>query len=343
MHKIAKPKRELKDVATKKESLQHQMKTELYRQYYDARGTSRHEEKQKRGEYEHLDKIYARNSLKAHLSRAEQFAKWLKAEHAEVKRLDDITRDIAGEYLKSQQERGYSVRTIESDMTAINHLQLGRSHWEKEEALNKREFDIRSRRAEDITNNRGERATPVTYSSYQERVVAFGEAFGLRRSEVVPERKNNDHAVTTNSFFRKDERIYLATIGKGGRFRTVECLESRQAAIEAEYGQYIRDVEQLPDRQQFREEYARENQLFNSVSNNVRIHVDCRQFYANEKLNELEESERRFELTSQNSLRSGYDKYTTNNRTMLRDHAQYVSQQLGHNRLNELKSYINLN
>jgi len=60
-------------------------------------------------------------------------------------------------------------------------------------------------------------------------------------------------------------------------------------------------------------------------------------------LNELEESERRFELTSQNSLRSGYDKYTTNCRTMLRDHAQHVSQQLGHNRLNELKSYINLN
>lgn len=330
-------------MATKKENINHQLKNELYNQFYSSKGTSRHEQKKITKEYAHHTKIYSRNSLKTHISRAKSFSSWIKETHPEIKKIEDISRDVAGRYLQDQQAKGYSTRTIEADMTMLNHINVGRNNWTKDQILNKKEFDINPRRAKDVTNNRGVKPSTRPYNEYQREIVSFGECFGLRKSELVPSKENNGYAVTTSSFFQKDERIYLAAIGKGGKFRTIECLESRQDYIKEEYGQYIQKVELFPERKEFKENYFKENQLFNSISNNVRIHVDCRQYYSNEKLDELENSDRRFELLPKNRLKSGKETYTTNNRTMLRDHAQYLSQQLGHERIYELKSYVNVN
>lgn len=329
-------------MATKKENIKHQLKSELYGQYYSSKGKSRHSEKMKRGQYNHHDSIYSRNSLKTHISRSNQFANWLKQAHPEVRQINAISREIAGQYLQIQQEKGYTTRTIEADMTMLNHIQIGRENWTQDEKLTKKEFDIKPRNKEDIINNRGTKATKP-YNENQQQIIEFGKAFGLRRSELVPDRQNNGYAVTTQSLFLQNDKIYLAAIGKGARFRTIECLESRQDYIKEEYGQYLQKVDQLPNIDEFKESYNRQNQLFNSISNNVRIHVECRQYYANQKINELESSERHFQLLPQNCLKSGVETYTTNGREMARDHAQFVSQQLGHSRIYELKSYVNVN
>lgn len=329
-------------MATKRQNIQHQLKTELYDQFYRGKGTSRHEAKIERNEYAHHDKLYTRSSLKTHLSRAKGFAKWLKESHPEVKELDDISRSIAGEYLQAQQEKGYTTRTIESDMTMINHVQIGRDKWSKEERLTKKEFNIKPRNKNDIKNNRGQKESNIKHNEYHQKVIEFGQAFGLRKSELVPNRQNDLYAVATNSIYLKGERIFLITEGKGGRFRTIEALESHQNMIQSEYGEYIQKVEELPNQEQFRSEYDKEKQLFKSISNNARIHVNCRQYYTDQKLNELEKSGRQFELLSQNKMESGKETYKTNGREMRRDHAQFVSQQLGHNRIYELKSYVNL-
>lgn len=331
-------------MATKKKNLKNQLKSALYQQFYAAKGESRHAEKKRTGQHAHYDKIYARQSLKTHLSRAEQFADWVKSEHPEIKKIDEITKEVAGQYLQLQVEKGYSVRTVESDMGMINHVVIGTDAWAREDALTKREFNLPSRSKHDIVNNRGDKtASSIAYNEQHQKIVEFGQTFGLRRSELVPNQENDRYAVGAKSLYEKEGRVYAAVIGKGGRYRTVEALENRQSDLKEEYGQFIQKVEQLPAKEEFLATYDKTEHLFNSISNNVRIHRDCRQFYANEKLQELEQNDRHFELLRQNKLETGRDIYQTNGRTMMRDHAQFISQQLGHNRVYELQSYINLN
>lgn len=329
-------------MATKKENITHQLKTALYEQFYKGKGTSRHNEKELTKEYAHHNKIYSRSSLKTHISRSKKFGQWLRSNHPEIKNISDISRDIAGEYLTNQKEQGYSTRTIEADMTMVNHVKIGSGEWAKNEGINKKEFNLPARNKADITNNRGQ-SSLINYNENHIKIIDFGKTFGLRRSELVPNRQNDRYAVSAQSLYEKDNRLYVTIIGKGGRFRTAEALESYQNDIRALYGQYIQKVDELPSKAEFIAQYNRDDHLFSRISNNVRVHVECRQFYSNEKLNEIEESGRRFDLLHQNQLESGLETYATNGREMLRDHAQFVSEQLGHNRIYELKSYINVN
>lgn len=332
-------------MATKKQNIRHQLRSELYRQFNKGKGTSRHENKQKRKLYGHHDLIYSRKSLKTHLSRAEQFAKWIKAEYPEIKRLEQITQVIGIEYLRQQEESGYYASTTAKDALMINHVQIGSGNWTRNERLIKSELGLKSRRMQDITNNRGAKANRVEKSilnDSQRRIVNFGEAFGLRRSELMPNHDTPDFAVTTRSLVEKEGRVYVMTKGKGGKFRSVECLKTSEPWVREEFGQYIRQVDVFPSYAVYKAEYARYSHLFKEVNNNINIQIECRQAYVNAKLDELEEDGRRFHLARQNQLKSGLETYTTNGRTMLRDHAQFVSEQLGHARIYELKSYVNL-
>lgn len=325
-----------------RQNLQHQIKSALYDQFYSARGQSRHENKVKRKEYAHHDKIYSRQSLKNHLSRAKQFSGWLKEQHPEIKSMDEISRDVAIKYLSRQKDAGYSTRTVEADMSMINRLQVGIGNWDKEEALTKKMAGIPPRNRADITNNRGHKKSEIQYNEDHQKALNFGKVFGLRRSELVPDRQNDRYAVGQNSLYEKNNRIYCATVGKGGRYRTIEALESHQDELRAEYGQFIQKVDNLPTREEYIASYDKNKQFFKSMSNNIRVHKESRQYYANEKLAELEKNDRHFQLSKQNKLKSGHSRYKTNGREMARDHAQFISEQLGHARLYELGSYINV-
>lgn len=332
-------------MATKKANIRHQLRTELYKQFNKGKGTSRHENKQERQQYGHHDLIYSRNSLKAHLSRAEQFSRWIKEQYPEIKRLEQITQEIGVDYLRKQEERGYSASTTAKDALMLNHVQVGKGNWQREERLIKSELNLKPRRMQDITNNRGFGANRVdksTLNDSQQRIVAFGAAFGLRRSELMGNQNTPDFAVTTKSLVEKEGRVYVMTKGKGGKFRSVECLKAREPWIREEFGEYIRDMVVFPSYAEYKAEYERSNQLFSDVNNNINIQMECRQAYVNAKLDEVEEEGRRFDLAPQNQLSSGLETYTTNGRTMLRDQAQFVSEQLGHARIYELKSYVNL-
>lgn len=333
-------------MATKKKNFKNMVKSHLYQQYYEnGKGHSRHQEKRDTGNFAHYDRIYSRTSLKTHLSRAEQFADWTKEHHPEIRKIDDISRGVAKEYLQHQQERGLSVRTVEADMSFLNRIKVSSGDWSRDDILTKKEAEIRPRRMSETRNNRFDKPSHInTHSDYQQKVVDFGKTFGLRKSELIHQRSNKYYAVTTNSLYEKDDKIYACVFGKGGKYRVAEALETHQDMIKAEYGEYIQKVTELPSGEQIKAEYSRDEHLFKKdISHNVRVHVECRQYYANEKLEELERNDRHFELLAKNELESGSNIYKTNGREMERDHAQFVSQQLGHNRIYELKSYINLN
>lgn len=328
-------------MATKKQNIKNEIKSKLYDQYYEnGKGKSRHEEKRRTGNYAHYNSVYARASLKSHLSRAGQLTNWLKDRHPEVRSTQDITRDIAKEYLQHQQERGLSVRTVEADMSLLNRLKVSSGDWNRKEIMTKKEAGIRKRSQKEVTNNRGEKPR-VEYTDYQRQAIMFGQSFGLRKSEIVNQEENKYFAVTANSLYEKDDRIYCAVFGKSGHFRTSECLESHQDMIREEYGHYIQQVQELPTGEQLKQAYNPEERLFQKdYDHNVRTHVDSRQYYVEHKLAELEQSDREFELSAQNQLKSGANVYKTNGVEMRRDHAQHISESLGHHRIYELKSYV---
>lgn len=325
----------------KNKTIRQQLRAELYKQYELGKGQSRHQDKIDRGQHAIYDKIYSNNSLHTHISRADQFANWLKNEHPEIRKLEHITSDIACEYLQHQQnDRNLSAWTVSSDMGMINRIQVAQGHWDK--PIVKRDYGLHSRRQNDVRHNRA--ANDFQKQMYQkhiekyEREIFYGQAFGLRRSELLSNRAQHTVA-SSKSLYERDGKIYHITTGKGGKLRAVECLESHKDRIIADYGQYIqpmpeylkRDFLGVEERKHFLEDYKGAEKFFKTIDRNVRIHVDCRQFYANEKLDEIQ-SQQRF---------NGDEIIEVNGKQMLKNEAEFLSKQLGHNRIDVLKSYIN--
>lgn len=329
-------------MATNKKSLLQQMKNELYNQYNKGKGVSRHAEKKKTGTFAHHDKIYSSNSLKTHLTQVKDFAEWAKQQDQRIRNIEDITPNLVGKYLREREEQGNSPHTISARLLALNHIGVSRGLWSK--SLRKSEFDLAKRRSDTITNNRDSKVTMDDLTAKQATIIEFGRSFGLRRSELVPNSTHtSNYAVSNKSLFEKEDRLYIATFGKGGRYRVTEALKESEAYIRSEYAPFIQKVDKLPNRVEFEALRVDSTPLFDSISRSVPVHVLSRQYYANNKLVELERENRSYHVNESNQLKSGHKYYTTNSRTMLREHAQFLSDQLGHNRLGELKSYVNLN
>lgn len=329
-------------MATNKKSLLQQMKNELYNQYNKGKGVSRHAEKERTGTFAHHDKIYSSNSLKTHITQVKDFAKWAKKQEQKIRNMEDITPEIVGLYLQEKEEQGNTPHTISARLLALNRIGVNRGLWSK--SLKKSDFDLAERRANTITNNRNSKVTMNDLSAKQAQIIEFGRAFGLRRSELVPTAHHtSNYAVSDKSLFEKNDRLFLATLGKGGRYRVAEALRESEDFIRSEYAPFIQQVEELPTRDDFETLRGDSEPLFDSISRSVPIHVLSRQYYANNKLIELERENRLYRVNQSNQLKSGHAYYTTNGRPMRREHAQFLSDQLGHNRLSELKSYINLN
>lgn len=329
-------------MATNKKSLLQQMRNELYNQYNRGKGISRHAEKKKTGTFAHHDKIYSSNSLKTHLTQVKDFAAWAKQQEQRIRNIEDITPKIVGKYLQEKEKQGNSPHTISARLLALNHIGISKGLWF--ESIKKSKFDLAERRSDTITNNRNSKVTMDDLSTKQSSIIEFGRSFGLRRSELVPNAHHtSNYAVGTKSLYEKEGRLHLATLGKGGRYRTIEALQESEDYIRSEYAPFIQKVDELPTREQFEALRNDSTPLFDSISRSVPVHVLSRQYYANQKLVELERENRQYHVNSSNQLKSGHQFYTTNGRTMRREHAQFLSDQLGHNRISELKSYVNLN
>ncbi len=329
-------------MATNKKSLLQQMKNELYNQYKRGKGVSRHAEKKKTGTFAHHDKIYSSNSLKTHLTQVKDFAEWAKQQEERIRNVEDITPQIVGKYLQEREQQGNSPHTISARLLALNRIGINRGLWAQ--SLRKSEFDLAQRRSDTITNNRNSKVTMDDLTAKQTTIIEFGRSFGLRRSELVPNSTHtSNYAVSNKSLFEKEDRLYIATFGKGGRYRVIEALKESEDYLKSEYEQYIQRVDELPTRSEFEAHRRDSTPLFDSISRSVPVHILSRQYYANNKLIELERENRSYHVNESNQLKSGHKYYTTNGRTMLREHAQFLSDQLGHNRLGELKSYVNLN
>lgn len=326
----------------KSKTIRQQLRMELYKQFEAGKGQSRHQDKINRGQHAIYDKIYSNNSLHTHISRADQFANWVKETHPEIRKIKDITHDIAGEYLKHQQNgRNLSAWTISADLGMINRILIAQGHWDK--PIVKRDYGLHSRRQDEVRHNRA--ANEYQKQMYDkhlekyEREIYYGQAFGLRRSELLSNRAQHTVA-SSKSLYERNGQLYHVTTGKGGRLRVIECLERHRDRIIADYGQYIqplpgylqKDILGVEERKQFLEDYKGAKKFFKTIDRNVRIHVNCRQFFANQKLKEIQ-SQQRFQDENDEIIK-------VNGKEIYKSEAEFISKQLGHNRIDVLQNYV---
>ncbi|MYL57566.1 hypothetical protein GLW20_08605 [Virgibacillus halodenitrificans] len=287
-------------------------------------------------------------SLKTHLSRIDQFTKWIKSEHPDIKNLNEVTRDVAGEYLQLQVANDKSPYTVSSDMLAINRVMIGSSIWSADKPIKKSDYNLPRRSFNNLRNNHGK-----TYRSPEQQqrddkmreryreVLTYGQAFGLRRSELVPS-DSRQTVAGTNSIYERDNTLYHVTTGKGGRLRVVECLKSHEQMIRDTYEKFIKPMPEhlekdsytKQDIQRFREDWRHGECFFDSLSRSLRIHVECRQYYAMNKLSEIQRDEQ-FSREHERTL-------TINDVQLSKLEADYISHQLGHGkeRWDVLNRYI---
>ncbi len=294
-----------------------------------AKGISRHDIKKETGSHNQKDYIWASKSYENHVRRMKHFSRWLDKAHPEVSKgsLSDISRGIQKEYLLHQDAKGYSSSTISADMSMLNKV--------FDDGLTKSEVGIGARRIDEFTNNREGRS----FSDLQPKekdAVMISRAFGFRRSELLQ--------VNGKTFYQtNDGKLHAYISGKGGRVRIAECTESAKKWALGRFDGYINKVDSIDDlkldRRHYNDVTGNSERLLDNVRSNAPIHRLGRQYYARELLAQVERENRTGVLFEQN--RAAVTRtYTTNGITMDRYHAQVVSENLGHSRIDVLKNYI---
>lgn len=292
-------------------------------------GVTRHDVKKSTGQHAQKDYIWADQSYKNHIARMRQFSNWLNEKHPDLKKmtLDMVDREILKEYLVNQSERGLSASTVSADMAMLNKI------FEAE--LTKTEIGLASRRIDEFVNNREGRSFHELQPKEKDAVL-ISRALGCRRSELLK--------LNGKSLYKTDDgKVYVYISGKGGRVRVAECLEGSQKWIEERFEGHVNRIGSVDELSLDRADYnvvtSDSERLIDNVRSNAPIHRLGRQYYAQELLRQVQREGRKGELLEQNKAKHT-QYYKTNGYVMKRYHAQIVSQNLGHSRIDVLKNYV---
>lgn len=216
------------------------------------------------------------------------------------------------DYLKYREDNNYKMSTIKRDRAALGKL-FGNSI---DYPINAQKFIERSRN--DVTRDKN-------YNAERNKdLISVALGTGLRRHELK--------SLKASSFFKENERLYLDTIGKGGRHRTLLVLPEYQAEIE----NIIKTK-------------RNEDYIFKNINTNLDIHSYRREYAKKLYVNVVKDEEIRNDLINRYENRKKYDSaisehYTTRIGDFFegrRDDIYLVSQCLGHNRLSDtVKHYL---
>lgn len=185
-------------------NLKYQMMKKL--DSLDRTKTSKYKEQKKNKELGRgykSDYIHSVRTMTLYKDEAARFADWLKSSGFSYKTLSDIPRSVIADYLTSERSGG-SAWTAHLAMSAMNKL--------FNQNFTTRELGFKSRRIDDIKNNRGfaKRDRPYLQQKYANEI-HFLKACGCRRSTVS--------SVNYNSFVRDSNGKIEAveTVEKGGK------------------------------------------------------------------------------------------------------------------------------
>lgn len=265
-------------------------------------GTSKHADKQRLGTTNgDPNKLYSVKTAETYRQAASEFSSWIREVHG-VNRYSDVQDQHLREYLLTRQGDEKSAWTVSRDMAALNKL----FHEAK---LTKESVGLKERSISNVTRSRkAEHYTKQQLEANRDQIL-LSESFGLRRRTVLDLQKSD--------FYKLDQRLYVAVMDKGGRYRYIECLKDNEKAVFSAVGRVSERTEHmtLPEWKQSHE-IESHAKLFESYDKHIDNH-GLRAQYAKQKLAEL--------------VAGGKD---------LKDAKLALTRNLGHNRVSVLAHYL---
>lgn len=243
--------------------------------------------------------IFSFNTFEVYKKESANFVKWIRNKYPEIKKIDDITNNQIGEYLKAQDTLKnpdkpdgfhYSPFSISTKMASINKL-LNRD-------IQKKDFNLRGRSYKKITKGRTEKAhhKEVNLDKYSNQI-KIAKGTGLRRESMLNLKPKD---------FIKDSKgivIKVKLTEKGGR--------TRESSVLNEYKNFITN---------FIKEKDNDKKLFTEYPNRINNHKYRRE-YAQKIYKEINQEYKNKGIIVKNDYR-GFNK-----EIILK-----VSENLGHSR-----------
>lgn len=337
----------------KNKTIANQLKTTLFKQYKDGRNFSRHDAKitaEKNGNSKvFYNRITSQRSLGTHLSRVNQFGAFMKNVYPDIKKIEQITPEHVAGYVQQRGALDYAEKTIKADITAINHAMVGSNNWDKH--FRRNDYGIKPQDNKPRYNNGGGYKYLERQAYFQKKhadMTEYARAFGLRRSELM---NGSGHSKTTHtiagtkSLYEHKGSVYHATTGKGGKLRVIECLKQQENYVRDNYGQHIQPMPNYLQKgidgkldkdaaKEFRQNHKNSERFFQNFSREMNIHREMRQYYAEQKLQEIQQDDR-FNSDNERVLDVGSS-------TLSQSEGDYITHNLGHgtNRTDVIMSYI---
>lgn len=253
--------------------------------------------------------VYSHQTTNAYRQTGFEFVAWIKEQHPEIRDINAITKEHAINYLQTR-DTYCSAYTVSKDMSAINKL--------LEFNLNKKDIGLKERSYKDTTRSRTPSPEDRKYNPANwERQITVARAFGVRRESIV----GGQYQVKDVSLFKRDGRVYISVIEKGGRYNEKPCLKSMQNQIEKMYPD-IQERGKL-NKEEFKEIYRDRDsseKLFDRYTRKIDNHA-FRAQYARDYYKELVEEK----LASGQQIKSDY-------RGFDKELILKVSEALSHNR-----------
>ena len=324
----------------------------LGKAYRKAKGRSRNEEKHKgrAGEM-----IFSERSLEAHSSAWTQFAEWAGAQG--VKSMKQITSELVEDYVRhmvkngGRDGNGATKKTLKGYVGAVNKVMTASGQWEDQQRLSLKAMGVEVRADvgagyKRMNASEWKQANQQQYERYRD-TFDTAEAFGLRAREL--------QELNASSIVKDDQsgRLYVQTIGKGGKFRLAECRADMQERMEELHAGHIRtlDTSKLTEAnlvRNIRDESQRLN-MKGADSHKLPKHIfraEYAQRLLEQKLAEYPSNGQEWRSYNKldrmgNKERWGEFRTTVCGRTGSAEVFLAVSRSLGHNRLDVLTAYLN--
>ena len=337
----------------KRNRLQEEGQRNLERQFSNARGKSRMIAK-RLGEDKEL--IFSEQSLKTHMNSWNHFSDWV-FENYQIRSLNKITPEHVEKYIKelNSSEKGVSKKTLQTRISAVNKVMGNRWNDDVKPKLSKMDIEVNSHKEnsyKQFTAQEWRERNEKRYENYKETFDTVS-AFGLRKSEM---KGLNDKSFLID----KNNKIYVQTIGKGGKYRIAECTSEKNNEMIEKYQNIATKINEIDDFNLDKKLLERAIQDDDSKLNLKGLRNDrnswhiFRAEYAQTLLKEKIEVFNE-ELNKNYEMKQGYTKikvHQTDDERLKKTYTQIgaykgsalafaeVSRNLGHNRLDVMLKYI---
>lgn len=304
--------------------------------------------------------ISSPQSLINHQKRWTDFVKWTDEQNLKINTINKITDDVVTAYIKDRSKHGgrgggpASYKTLQADILAINKVMYASGKKKLKDGYQLQNMGIKvdenKRKYGTYKELTGKEWKERNQSLYQcnKKMIDTLEAFGLRKREFATLTKNNSFIIDTST-----NKIYVQTVGKGGKYRIVESTNRANNEMIKMYANNATLVDSIdqwkPNKEKLIRNINDENNLL-KIKGYKNEHIPKHIFRSEYAKQLFDEKNAMYE---NNGKHKGYSSLKKSNvkqfekwettigaKTGSVKAFEIVSQNLGHNRLDVLLRYL---